>query len=606
MPAAAAEALVAGAEVLINGSPLDAPTMSELIELSVDQAVAATNRAMLRFSDEEFKLIDSSKFELAKEVVVKFKVGNGAATTVFTGEITSVGSEQAFNERHEVVVEAFDKTHRLAREAVPKTFLQMSYGDIVSQIVGTCGLSASTGGAAMNRVHPYVLKTGTNFEFFDEIALRTGSSWYVDVDGELQFLERASGAAAATLTFGGDLNKFKARFSDNGHPKSVEVRSWDYATKKAIVGTDSSQLTSPTGGSVIGLQNGARTKFNASAGKVVSTTTGAATQDEAMDLAKSLARRQALDEVTARGQCLGSPKVAAGSLVEIKNVGTKMSGKYYLTNVEHSFGRGSYTTRFTAGGLQTNTMVDLLRAEPTTATTPFSRSHMVIGVVTNNKDVDQDIGRVKVKFPSLSDEEESAWARIVSPGAGSGRGMHFVPNIDDEVLVAFEQGDLRRPIVIGGLWNGSNKPWGNNASAIDSSGKSVQWGIKSRTGHQILVNEDSGDDKNSVKVLLQDGTLLHVGQDKIELIHKTGKPIEVKTGSADIVMKDDNITIKGKDITIEATGNLTLKATGNIEAKATGGAKVEANSSVEVKGTGGVKVTSAAMLELKGSLTKIN
>ena len=600
-----AEMLVSAAHVLVNGSPLSEAIMNEVVEIRVDQVVAATNRAMMRFSDEEFKLIDGSTFALAGPVVVKFRVGN-TTTTVFTGEITSIASEQSINDRHELVVEAFDKTHRLAREAVPKTFVDMTYSDMISQIGGAYGLSSTVSGTAMQHQHPYVLKTGTNFEFFDDIALRTGTSWHVDTTGALNFAERASGSPVATLKFGEDLIRFKARFSDNGHPASVEVRGWDYATKQAIVGTESAELNDPKGGSTIGLQEGARTKFNAGTNKFVSSTTGAITQQEATDLAKSLARRQAMGEVTARGQCVGNPKVAAGSVVAIANVGTKMSGHYYVTHVEHSFGRGDLITRFTVGGLQPSTMVDLLRGGSSTNTSPFSQSHMVIGVVTNNKDEDQDIGRVKVKFPSLSDADESTWARVVSPGAGGGRGMHFVPNIDDEVLVAFEQGDLRRPVVIGGLWNGSNKPWGTNATAIDSSGKSIQWGVKSRTGHQILVNEDSGDDKNSVKILMQDGTLFHVGHDKIELIHENNKPIEVKTGQADLVMKDGNITIKGKDITIEATGNLTLKATGNIEAKATGNAKVEATASMELKGTAGVKVNTPAMLELKGSMTKIN
>ena len=599
------ELLPAAAKVLVEGTALTDGIMNDVVEMRVDQVVAATNRAMVRISDEHFAHLDSSTFAIAKKLVVKLTVGN-KTTTVFTGEITSIASEQSLNERHELVIEAFDKTHRLAREAVPKTFVNMSYGDIISQIVGSVGLTASVSGSALQRVHPYVLKTGTNFELFDEIALRTGSSWYVDAAGDLQFKERADAAAVATLRFGDDLIKFKARFSDNGHPASVEVRSWDYATKKAIVGTDTSQLSSPTGGSTIGLQNGFRSKFDATSNKLVSSTTGAATQAEATDLAKSIARRQAMDEVTARGKCVGNPVVAAGSLIEIKNVGAKMSGKYYVTNVEHSFGRGDLMTTFSAGGLQTNTMVDLLRAETTTGLTPFSRSNVVIGVVTNNNDEDQNLGRVKVKFPSLSDDDESTWARVVSPGAGGGRGMHFVPNIGDEVLVAFEQGDVRRPVVIGGLWNGTNKPWGTNATAIDGSGQSIQWGIKSRTGHQILVNEDSGDDKNSVNIILQDGTYLHVGHDKIELFHKNKKSIEVKTGDADFLMKDDNITIKGKDITIEATGNLTLKATGNIEAKATGSVKVEATASLELKGTAGAKVNTPAILELKGSMTKIN
>ena len=77
---------------------------------------------------------------------------------------------------------------------------------------------------------------------------------------------------------------------------------------------------------------------------------------------------------------------------------------------------------------------------------------VVVGVVTNNQDPD-GLGRVKVKFPWLSDADESSWARIAAPMAGKERGLYFLPEVDDEVLVIFEHGDLRFPFVPGALWN---------------------------------------------------------------------------------------------------------------------------------------------------------
>ena len=82
---------------------------------------------------------------------------------------------------------------------------------------------------------------------------------------------------------------------------------------------------------------------------------------------------------------------------------------------------------------------------------------VTLGLVTNNQDPEK-LGRIKVKFPWLSDEDESNWARIITPMAGDDRGMFFLPEVDDEVLVAFEQGDMRFPFVLGSLWNGQDKP----------------------------------------------------------------------------------------------------------------------------------------------------
>jgi uncharacterized protein involved in type VI secretion and phage assembly len=81
----------------------------------------------------------------------------------------------------------------------------------------------------------------------------------------------------------------------------------------------------------------------------------------------------------------------------------------------------------------------------------------VVGVVTNNNDPDQ-VGRVRVKYPSLSDSEESAWARIATPSSGNERGLLMLPQAGEEVIIGFEHGDTRRPIVIGSVFNGRDKP----------------------------------------------------------------------------------------------------------------------------------------------------
>src|SRR5262249_55069754 len=102
---------------------------------------------------------------------------------------------------------------------------------------------------------------------------------------------------------------------------------------------------------------------------------------------------------------------------------------------------------------------------------------VVVGVVTNNQDPDK-LGRVKVKFPWLSADHESGWARIACPMAGNGRGFFFLPEVDDEVLIAFEHGRVEFPYVVGSLYNGKDKPPGDNGD-----GKNNLRSLKSRSGH---------------------------------------------------------------------------------------------------------------------------
>lgn len=193
---------------------------------------------------------------------------------------------------------------------------------------------------------------------------------------------------------------------------------------------------------------------------------------------------------------------------------------------------------------------------------------VVIGVVTNNEDPD-GMGRVKVKFPWLSEEDESNWARVASPMAGKERGIYFLPEVDDEVLVAFEHGDMRFPYIIGSLWNGTESP-----PVTNDDGKNNVRIIKSRSGHVISLNDEDG-------------------KEKIEIIDKSEK------NSIVIDTSENTITVTAdKDITISAPqGTITLDGE-NVEIIASADIKVEAGGKVDV-------IASAAM-KIKGSTVDIN
>jgi len=191
-----------------------------------------------------------------------------------------------------------------------------------------------------------------------------------------------------------------------------------------------------------------------------------------------------------------------------------------------------------------------------------------IGVVTNNKDPD-GLGRVKLKLPWMADDVESNWARIATLMAGAGRGCFFLPEVDDEVLLAFEHGNPEFPYVLGGLWNGKDKPPESN-----SDGKNNVRMIKSRSGHVIRLTDTNG-------------------SEQIEIIDKSTK------NSIVISTKDNKITIAADaDIVIRST-NGKLQLSGK-------GVEINSKADVKIEATTNLAVQAKAQLNLKGQLVNIN
>jgi phage baseplate assembly protein V len=191
-----------------------------------------------------------------------------------------------------------------------------------------------------------------------------------------------------------------------------------------------------------------------------------------------------------------------------------------------------------------------------------------VGVVTNNQDPD-GLGRVKVKLPWLSGDVESHWARVLTPMAGNDRGLFLLPEVDDEVLVAFEHGSPEFPYVLGALWNGKDKPPESN-----DDGNNNMRTIKSRSGHVVRLDDSDG-------------------SEKIEIIDGSG------ANSVVISTADNTITITADaDITIESgSGKLVLSGNG-VEIKSQAGVKVEAGANMDLKASG--------QLNIKGTTVNIN
>jgi uncharacterized protein involved in type VI secretion and phage assembly len=228
-----------------------------------------------------------------------------------------------------------------------------------------------------------------------------------------------------------------------------------------------------------------------------------------------------------------------------------------------------------------------------------------VGVVTNVKDPNNG-ARVKLKFPWLSDDYETDWARVVCPGGGSDRGLVALPEVDDEVLVLFAHSDFRQPYVIGGLFNGRDKP-PDGETLVGTSGKVEFRRLVSRAGHSVAL----GDGSDEAGIVMRTG-----GQQQEELeLDAAGHKIRI-TSSGDVEIEGKgagNITIKaGTTLSIEAGSSLTLKApqitldgTTQVQVKSGGQLELQGTQTT-LKGSVGAQVDGGALLTIQGALVTIN
>ncbi len=219
----------------------------------------------------------------------------------------------------------------------------------------------------------------------------------------------------------------------------------------------------------------------------------------------------------------------------------------------------------------------------TTNSTGTGITGVAPAIVIDNEDEEQ-MGRVKLKFPWLSDDNESNWARIATLMSGAEQGSFFLPEVGDEVLVAFDQGNIDCPYVIGMLWNGTATPPETNGD-----GENNIRTIKSRSGHSLTFDDTS--DKSKLELLSSTGHTILLDDTS------SGPKVEIASAGGNIVTMDDNagtITIDSsgnsilidsttKAITIESSMQLNIKAT-TIEAEASASLTLKSGGPLTIEG----------------------
>ena len=563
--------------VEVEGQPLAADVETLLEQVVVDDHLHLPDMFLLAFRDAGHQVARQAQLHIGSKVKIGVPGPEGSGTqTLIEGEVTALEAEYD-GAGSRAVVRGYDGSHRLHRGRVTQTYQNVKDSDIARAVAQRAGLQAGTIDDS-SATHDHVSQVNvSDWDFLKARAAEIGFEVAVS-EGKLHFRKPnpsqqapAQGDFRASdplqLVFGKDLLEFRPRVSSSEQVKDVKVRGWDLKAKQAVIGAAPAGTTSvqlPASPADLAQKFGGPT--------FVAVDHPLSTQREVDATAKAVAEQIGSAVAEAEGVARGNPRLRAGAAISVGVVAEDFVGRYTLTHTRHVFDSRGYRTRFEVSGRQDRSLLGLVAngVVPTSAAGPPVYG-VVVAQVTNNDDPEK-LGRVKLKFPWLSDTYESDWARMTQFGAGPDSGAVFLPEVNDEVLVAFEFGDVRRPVVVGGLYNGRDKP--RLGDGLLDNGKVKRRGVVSRKGHRFVFLDDAG--KSGIALITSNGSIrISLNETKNEV----------------------HLFCQGK-IRIEAQDELSIKG----QQKVT----IQAGTQLEMTGQAGAKLSSSGPVEVGGQPIKLN
>ena len=574
--------------ISIDGMPLNDQVAGLLAGGFVDNNLHVPDMFVLNFADADDTVIDLARLKIGSAVkLVVQATGDLAPVTLLNGEITALETDIDSAGKH-LIVRGLDKAHRLQRGTRIAAYLNVKPGDVATQIAGLVGLGA---GKITSRgtVRNHIIQPGvSDWDFLQSLAAELGVEVSV-VDGVLNFSDpvkssTASGNSDSTqspfvIESGRNLVSLRATVGASDQVKGVDVRGWDPKTKaivlaKAEANTDSVTIAGVTP-AMMAQKFGNR--------RLIESNSAVSTQAQAQDRAKAIADHVGGVFAELDGVANGNPAMKAGKAVQLVKVGKMFDGKYTLTSTRHDFtAEGGYRTIFTVSNASDRSFYGVTKGAGGGARSPMM-SGALTAIVTDLKDPDS-MGRVKVKIPVLADDLETWWARVVCPGAGGTRGTVWLPEVGDEVLVVFGMGNVDEPYVIGGLFNGKDKPDKAWSEHVDGSGQVTRRAFATRTGMVIELLEGASSEKIviSTKGNSQQISIEQNGEKSIKIV--ASGPIQVTTQKdATVEAASGSISVKGMSVSVEATNALELKGA-TVKISAQGTAELSASGPTSIKG----------------------
>jgi phage protein D/phage baseplate assembly protein gpV len=502
--------------ISVDGAPLPASERRTLWEVRVQQRLSMPTLCELTFLEPTAALTENEIVSAGSSLEISVPGFDGP---LFKGDVTAV--EHIYDPSHgrEMRVRGYDVLHRLRKRQPVRSHVEMTLIDLINELVGDLDISveASTTGPLWERVVQF---HQSDFEIISEVAGRCGL--YFSLHGDtLHVLSLEGVGSDVDLKLGESLLEARIEVNADGVCSSVSTTGWDPLRVEQHEGkaseprtgrnVDTEVLPDAVGGT------GERTVVDAVL----------ATDLQADAIAQAELDLRVARDVALWGVAEGNPQLRPGVSVNVENVAKSLTGRYVLTSVDHTFDsvRGFVSTISTA---------------PPASGRRSRASAAALGIVTHVNDP-EGYGRIQVKLPTYN-EVETDWMGVLTAGAGLGKGLLALPDVDDTVLVLFPDGDPAHGVVLGGLygmWTREEWDWGVEGSEVK------RYTLRTPGGQRVRLD----DAKQVLRLENSDGSFIEMSPEKVMLhaqrdmeIEAPGRTLIIRAKKVDFQHGDEPTT----------------------------------------------------------------
>ncbi|WP_323816523.1 type VI secretion system tip protein VgrG [Cellvibrio sp. NN19] len=580
--------------ILVDGTALS--TSIEIISIDISAWVNRINTATLVLNDgdmPEAKFPNSDSATFVPGATIKIQLGyDQTVTDIFTGVIIKHSVKITSQNDARLVVECKDKALAMTIGRKNANYIDKKDSDIITSLIGnSSGLTAAV--TATTFQHKELVQFySSDWDFMLARAEANGMLVTLDAGTVTVAPPQVSAAAVLTVTYGIDLIDFNAELDARNQYGNVTSNGWDLASQALLQQTatpealnEQGNITSATLASVLAVND---FRLQSTVPQDSSLLTSWA---KAQQLKSGLARIRG--HVSFQGSALAKP----GVIIELAGVGDRFNGSAFVSGVHHRVVDGNWITR-TEFGMSPNWFSEINELEaPLAAGLNAGVNGLHVGTVLKLDNDPEAQYRIQVSIPEMSAATDGFWARLANFYSSNSFGAFFIPEIGDEVVLGFFNGDPSHPVILGSLYSSAKKPPYTPEAANNTKA------LVTRTQMKMEFNEE----KKIITIITPANNQIVISDDGKSILLQDQNSNKVTLDSAGISLDSP------KDITLKAQGKIVLNATGNIEAssqmdiKQTGlNITATANVGFTAKGSATAEVSAAGQTTIKGALVMIN